>query len=357
VSSPGERSSFPLSSIAGSMSVAAVVLGMLWDVSWDATIGRDSFWSPPHLMTYLGAVVAGLIGVVLVLRSAVRPIGAWVLIWGGVAVQAAALFDAWWQTAYGFHVGAWMSPPQALHTAGVLGLHAGVLLLIAGWQNRTGRASPFFALTGGMLLAFLVSLNTELAWPNLHHTGLFYQVSCAMIPIALVALARSSPNGYGATFAALIYMITICALIWLFPLVPAKPLIGPIYHAVDHLLPPIFPLLLAIPALAIDRLARRRSWSGWIGSLACGLIFAVLFFAIQWPFASFLLSPSADNWFFAGGGKNWPFYFQVGGGATTFWGQTKIPMTAGAAVSSALFAMISARVGWWWGDWMGAVRR
>lgn len=357
-----KREGLPLSHIVASSAVAAVVLGYLWDYSWDATIGKDSFWSPPHLLSYVASVIAGLTGVFLVLRSAVRPIGAWMLIWGGVAVQAAALLDPWWQTAYGFHGGSWLGPPQALLTAGTLALHAGALLLIAAWQNRTGRVSPFFAISGGMLLAFLVSLNTEVAWPNLHHTGLFYEVMAILIPFALVAFSRAGFvfGRYPATFAALVYMGVICLLVWLFPLYPAKPLLGPIYYPIDHLLPPIFPLLLALPALAIDHLARRRDLSvgtEWGLALACGLAFLAIFAAVQWPFASFLLSPSADNWLFAGGGKHWPFYFEVGDGATKFWGQTKIPMTAGSAVLAAVFAMISARIGWWWGDWMGAVRR
>jgi hypothetical protein len=356
----GLRERLPISYIVASLSVAAVVLGYLWDYSWDATIGKDSFWSPPHLLSYVGGLLAGLTGVALVFRSAVRPIGAWFLVWGSVAMQAASLLDPWWQTAYGFHGGSWLGPPQALLTAGTLAIHAGALLLIASWQNRTGRSSIFFALTGGMLLAFLVSLNTEVAWPNLHHTGLFYEVMALLLPIALVALARSGAGRFGATFAALVYMTVLCLLVWLLPLFPAKPLLGPIYYPIDHLLPPIFPLILVAPALAIDGLARRRELSSrteWVWAAACGLAFLAIFAAIQWPFASFLLSSSADTWFFAGGGKHWPFYFQVGDGATTFWGLTKIPMTAQAAVIAALLAIVSARIGWWWGDWMGAVRR
>lgn len=358
----GDRQHLPASYAVACLSVAAIVLGYLWDYSWDATIGKDSFWSPPHFMSWFGAVVAGLTGLYLVFRSAVRPIGAWVLVWGGIAVQAAALLDPWWQKAYGFHGGSWITPLQALLTAGTLALFLGALLLVASWQNSSGKSSIFFPITGGMLLAFLVSLNTEVAWPNLHHTGLFYQVIAGLLPIALVAISRAAPPTmrFAATSAALIYMGTLCLMVWLFPLYPAKPLLGPIYNPIEHLLPPIFPLLLALPALAVDRLAQKRGASKgmeWPLAAACGLAFLAVFAAIQWPFASFMLSPAADNWFFAGGGKNWPFYFQVGDGATQFWGLTKIPMTAGTAVTAALISIVSARLGWWWGDWMGAVRR
>ena len=41
------------------------------------------------------------------------------------------------------------------------------------------------------------------------------------------------------------------------PLFPAQPLLGPIYVQVDRFMPPDFPLLLVVPALAIDLLMRR----------------------------------------------------------------------------------------------------
>ncbi|HVR96765.1 MAG TPA: hypothetical protein VMW27_09135, partial [Thermoanaerobaculia bacterium] len=33
-------------SVLGSTSI---VIGVLWDISWHATIGRDTFWTPAHL--------------------------------------------------------------------------------------------------------------------------------------------------------------------------------------------------------------------------------------------------------------------------------------------------------------------
>ena len=32
----------------------SVLVGVLWDISWHQTIGRDSFWTPAHLAIYLG---------------------------------------------------------------------------------------------------------------------------------------------------------------------------------------------------------------------------------------------------------------------------------------------------------------
>src|SRR5690606_24142988 len=50
--------SWPLhAALAASLSV---VVGLIWDISWHRTIGRDTFWSPPHVLEQLAAVIAGL---------------------------------------------------------------------------------------------------------------------------------------------------------------------------------------------------------------------------------------------------------------------------------------------------------
>ena len=46
----------------------SVLVGVLWDISWHQTIGRDTFWTPAHLGIYLGGVVAGLTCGYLALR-------------------------------------------------------------------------------------------------------------------------------------------------------------------------------------------------------------------------------------------------------------------------------------------------
>ena len=47
----------------------SVILGVIWDISWHRTIGRDTFWTPAHLAIYLGGVVAGLTCGWLALRT------------------------------------------------------------------------------------------------------------------------------------------------------------------------------------------------------------------------------------------------------------------------------------------------
>jgi uncharacterized membrane protein len=51
------------------LAATSIVVGLIWDVSWHTTIGRDSFWTPAHMLMYLGGVVAGLSCGYLVLKT------------------------------------------------------------------------------------------------------------------------------------------------------------------------------------------------------------------------------------------------------------------------------------------------
>ena len=40
----------------------SIIIGLLWDISWHMTVGRDAFLSPPHIAIYLGGLLAGFGG-------------------------------------------------------------------------------------------------------------------------------------------------------------------------------------------------------------------------------------------------------------------------------------------------------
>src|SRR5258705_4755977 len=46
--------------------------GVQWDIQWHVLIGRDTFWIAPHLMTYAGVTLAGLISFGLLGWDSVR---------------------------------------------------------------------------------------------------------------------------------------------------------------------------------------------------------------------------------------------------------------------------------------------
>jgi len=45
------------------------MIGGVWDIAWHYTRGRDTFWSPPHLMLSSGVGVMGLVSLAMVVRT------------------------------------------------------------------------------------------------------------------------------------------------------------------------------------------------------------------------------------------------------------------------------------------------
>src|SRR5215469_14427033 len=86
-----------------------IMSGLYWDISWHMTIGRDTFWTPAHLLIQFGAVLAGISSAYLILattfshkqsakESSVRilgflgPLGAFITAWGAAAMVISAPF-------------------------------------------------------------------------------------------------------------------------------------------------------------------------------------------------------------------------------------------------------------------------
>ena len=131
------------------------------------------------------------------------------------------------------------------------------------------------------------------------HSALFYIVVMLGTPGVLVGIAVASRQRWACTIMAGVYTAFGVAFLWILPLVPAQPKLGPVYQQVTHMIPWEFPLLVIIPALAIDLVLQR--WNGWrplFRGPAIGLVFLITFVAVQWPFANFLMTPLARNWFF-----------------------------------------------------------
>ena len=63
----------PWSIWAGVAAVTSASIGGAWDVSWHRSIGRDTFWTPAHMAIYACGVLAGIVGVYLVLAHHLRP--------------------------------------------------------------------------------------------------------------------------------------------------------------------------------------------------------------------------------------------------------------------------------------------
>ncbi len=317
---------------AATAGCGAITLGLLWDISWHASVGRDSFWTPAHVTIYLGSLLAGLAAAWLVARTtfagaaheraaAVRvwgfraPIGAWVSLWGAAAMLTAAPFDAWWHGTYGLDVGI-VTPAHSVLATGMVVVHLGTLLQAAALANRAAGGARRW-LEGGLLAVagvtalLLATLLLESNYPNRQHGAAFYRASALAYPWLLVAVARTGRR-WAATTVAAVYTALSLATLWILPLFPAEPGLAPVFNRVDHMWPGIFPLLLLAPAVAVDLVTRRRAagdalrrglrmrLQGLLAAPLLGALFVVAFAAVQWPLAAFLLSPRARNPVFAG---------------------------------------------------------
>ena len=389
--------------------LACLPIGLLWDISHHSTIGRDTFWTPAHILTQLGGVVPALLFAVMALKTTFHgtqkerdaavsfwgiqaPLGVWVTIWGAMAMLTSAPFDDWWHNRYGLDVKI-ASPPHAVLGLGMFAVGMGVLLFVFSCQNRAAsenrvRSGLICGLSVGVLITLWGDFATEFTWPNLQHANHFYYAVSTPFPLLLVLAARASKVRPAATIAAATYMLLCIIMILVLPLFPAHPKLAPIYHPMDHMLAPAFPLLLIFPALAIDGIAwllgsrasergaleraseapqgsdalpprtRPRSpwWRDWLLALAFAAVFLAIVFAVQWPFSTFLLSDAADNRFFARSG-HWPYFAQPGSWMNTFWELEKDPVTTKGIALAFCRAFISARLGLWLGNYLLRLRR
>ena len=133
------RSGIPWHVWACVIAITCSGVGSIWDISWHSSIGRDSFWTAPHILIYLSGVIAGLsCGAVILAATFGRnrapavtlwgfrgPLGAFLCAWGGFAMIASAPFDNWWHNAYGLDVKV-LSPPHVVLMLGMIAIRFGV---------------------------------------------------------------------------------------------------------------------------------------------------------------------------------------------------------------------------------------
>jgi hypothetical protein len=369
---------------AVTLASTSVIVGLLWDISWHRTIGRDAFLTPAHVAIYLGAVIAGLSCGALAIKTtfagtaeeratSVRfwgfraPLGAWVCIWGSFAMLTSAPFDNWWHNAYGLDVEI-LSPPHTVLGVGMIAIELGALIMVLAHQNRSasgGGVLPWmYVYCAGIALLMAATFVWEYTgFANMMHSALFYRVAAIALPPFLVAPAVAGRLRWSATAVALVYMGLTLAMAWILPLFPATPRLGPIYNPVTHMVPPTFPLLLVGPAVAIDLILRRfGDRRDPLLAAVLGVAFLGLLLALQWPFAEFLMSPAARNAFFVADRHGYstqlgPWRYQYldldvdGHGA---WSAAKF--WTGIALSTVI-AIVTSWIGLARGRWMKSVQR
>jgi hypothetical protein len=357
--------------------ITSGAIGGIWDISWHMSIGRDSFWTPAHIMIQMTGVLVGIACAYAILTttfagaSSARdasvqilgfraPVGAFIAVWGCVAMLASAPFDNWWHNAYGLDVKI-VSPPHVLLSFGSFAVKVGALAWMASIMNRSqdalrSRLRWLFLLIGGAAVGHLTVMIVEPTWLTNMHTAACYLAVALIIPPILIATGWGSAHRWGCTIAAAIYTVMGLGEEWLLPLFPAQPKLGPVYHNVTHLIPMRFPLLLIVSAFVADLLLRRlENRSSWMKAVWVGPAFVLSFLAVQWPFANFLMSPASRNWIFG------TAYFAYMDPAGTAYDPYKFTPTGTAFLAwialAAAVAILTTALGLAWGNWMRRVRR
>jgi hypothetical protein len=360
------------------LAVTSAMSGAHWDISWHRSIGRDNFWTPAHIAIYMCGVLAGLSCAYLILTTTFGrndlkdasvkmwgfrgPLGAFLSAWGGLAMLTSAPFDDWWHNAYGLDVKI-VSPPHVVLIAGILAIETGTLLLILGYMNRAvGRLKRkldwLFLYVGAMIIVLLTILSMEYTYRAVLHGAQFYLIIAMTIPVVLAGVSRASGNRWAAAIVTGIYSVFLLGMLWILPLFPAQPKLGPVYHPVTQFIPPEFPLLLIAPAVVLDWLWQKlANQTRWVQSVIAGTAFLAVFLAVEWPFADFLMSPGARNWFFGS------IYFDYLTAPDTDLFQNRFEASvSGIGFWSRLawatvISILMTRLGLAWGDWMRRVRR
>jgi hypothetical protein len=223
-------------------------IGVGWDIRWHITIGRDTFWIAPHIMTYSGVAIVAMVsfGVLAYETWAARGgrlsadsfrtaglVGTrgFHLAWWGIAITIlAAPIDDLWHRLFGIDVTLW-SPPHLLGLAGAqinsigclfiacelwprgrtreIALGVGGLLLFSGFQtgvdpalrtafNHGGVRFFTFAMLGGLFFAFSLVLTARLSAARLMPlvvvvAGVLLHLSVIVIGDIGMAVLRPEP--------------------------------------------------------------------------------------------------------------------------------------------------------------------
>ncbi|HEV3036209.1 MAG TPA: hypothetical protein VHA33_00220 [Candidatus Angelobacter sp.] len=358
----------------------SVVTGAVWDISWHISVGRDTFWTPPHMLIQLCAAIGGLTSLYLILRTtftrdetvranSVRlfglraPLGAFLCGWGALTMLASAPFDNWWHETYGLDVKV-LSPPHAVLGIGAVAVIFGGFLLIMAPLNRASAAlagrleTVFMVLIGFILLSAQADL-IECSNRALMHSSIFYRCFMFPFPVYLMIVRSVVKRRWACTTTAAVYMALSMAQEWVLPLFYAEQKLGPVYQRVPYMVPLGFPVLIIVPALLVDLLwAKLKDWNGWKKGITLGASIFVAFVAAQWLFANFLMSSWSANWVF---GTHYQLYMAPPGspGMTPeFFDYEKSRAELALGMGIALItAMFTSRVGLTVGTWLRRVQR
>lgn len=197
--------------------------GVQWDIQWHVLVGRDSFWIPPHLITYAGVSAAVFLSFGMLFWETWRGTGTVRVLglsgsrgfhlaaWGIAVTIIAAPIDDLWHRLFGIDVTLW-SPP---HMMGILGaaINSWACLTIAREIYPEGSRARLAAMvvSGALLyggLHLMIDPSFRIAY--LYGGVRFYTfaiLGALLLPLALVPVARLSGNRWAPVLALVVTVL------------------------------------------------------------------------------------------------------------------------------------------------------
>ena len=325
VAAPGalglEIAGLPIPAWGAILSCASMIIGWNWDISWHRSIGRDTVWTLAHIAIYVALALAFLYNAGLVLSHTFGPLraapgvrilgfkgpsAAFITLWGLLLQFTAIVFDDWWHNTYGLDVDVF-SPPHGLLTWGISVFYLGQFAVVALWRNNAPpedewKTRVVAVLIWGMFLGHISIAPDPMYGPMAVRTVFFVATTAMAFPFGLVFINAYLGRKDGAAWASLVCIGLGIALMQIFQLFPASPQFGPVFHRIPNFLPPPFPLLLVVPALALGWVLPGGTARFSLGRyLAASVVFLAVFTTTNWIMSGVILSPLGQNRFFGGG--------------------------------------------------------
>jgi hypothetical protein len=200
--------------------------GVRWDIQWHVQIGRDSFWIPPHVMTYAGVTATVLVSFGMLAWETLRgrergglrilglvgPRGFHVAAWGIAITVLAAPIDDLWHRLFGLDVTLW-SPPHLLGFVGAAVNSVGCLLIAREVYAEGSRARIAAVVVAAATLYGTLQPTLEPAiLLGYRHGGVrffaYAMLAALLLPLPLVAAARLSGHRWAP---ALVLAVVLAA--------------------------------------------------------------------------------------------------------------------------------------------------
>jgi hypothetical protein len=207
--------------------------GVQWDIRWHLLVGRDSFWIPPHVMTYAGVTLTVLLAFGVLVAETIQARGGvpapcririaglegtrgfHLAGWGVALTVLAAPVDDLWHRLFGIDVTLW-SPPHLLGMAGAQLNTLGCLLIaVELWPARSwARQAALLAGATLMLGAFSILVDPAIQ-TAFRRGGVFFFTWAGLGALAFSFTLALAAQLTGLRSAPLLLALGALALHWL----------------------------------------------------------------------------------------------------------------------------------------------